>query len=256
MYIYSLFDSGYPLKFIEQEFRTYTKILPSSHTSSTILNKTRLIETIQRLISSDSEIGMFSSQSPIENGIDLSETLKIMLAIIFREYQQALELGRAYFRMTPYKIYDFAAFYLYLGIAKVTLFQRTAKRLSHYLIGARYYVKKITQICNSTPHYALGKLALLKAEISSTSPRRHEKTVRQYLVAISWAKFKNHLFEGALANEQYARYLLSRGDFDLAINHLRESCSLYREWNAFRKAELLQVELDELESNRNPESCL
>jgi hypothetical protein len=256
MYIYILFDAGYPLSFIEQENQTYMKVLPPQHTNSTILKQTRLMEMIRKLLSSESEIGIFSTQTPIQVGVNLGETLKIMVAVMFSEYQQALNLGQAFFRMSPYKLYDFAAFYLYLGIANVSLFQITGRKHLRFLIAARHYRKKVYQICKSTPDYALGKLALMKAEISSTSSRRHDNTVLQYMVAISWAKFKNHLFEGAFANERYARYHLSRGDLDSAIKYLRESCSLYREWNAFRKADLLQVELEELESKQSPEPCL
>jgi tetratricopeptide (TPR) repeat protein len=256
MYIYYLFDSGYPLKYIEQENQTYMKIVPPKHTNSTILKQTRLMEFIRILMSSESEFGMFNSQMPIEVGVNLAETLKIMLAMIFAEYQQALKLGRAFFRITAYKLYDFAAFYMYLGIANISLFQQKGWKHVRLLIAARYYRKKVYQICKSTPDYALGKLALLKAEISSTSSRRHENTVVQYLIAISWANTKHHLFDGAFSNERYARYLLSRGDFDSAINYLRESCSLYRKWDASHKANLLQIELDELESKQCPEPCL
>ena len=256
LYVYFLYDSGFPLKQVEQEYQVYVNILSSKHSNSTILLQTRFMETVQNLMSSECDVGISASENPVQVGVKLSETIKIMIALIYGEYQRALELGRAYFRQSPFVLYDFATFYMFLGIANISLFKQKGRRDLSMLISARYYLKQIDRICKSTPNYCLGKLALLKAEISSISHRRNDRTVRQYLIAISLANSKHHLFEGAFANERYARYLLARGDLDSAKTYLLESCSLYREWNAFRKADLLQLELNELDLNRNQETYL
>jgi hypothetical protein len=242
-----LYDSGKPLKQVEQEYQVYVKTLSTKHSDSTILLQTRFLETIQNLMASDCDACICPLERPSQVGIKLLEVFKVMTAIIYGEYQQALKLGRAFCTQSSIKFHDFATLYMLLGLANISLFKQNGKRDLQMLISARYYLKQIDQICKSTPTYCLGKLALLKAEIFSISPRYHQKAVRQYLIAISFADFRHHLYEGAIANERYARYLLAQGCLDSVKAYMRQSCSLYREWNVYRKADLLQSEIDELE---------
>jgi hypothetical protein len=177
-YVYFLFDSGYPLKHVEQQYIAYVETLSSKYSNSTILMETRLIESIQNLMSSECDVGISSLEKPIEVGVKLAETMKIMVALIYGEYQRAVELGNSYFRQSPFILYDFATFYMFLGIANISVFKQKGRRDFSMLISARCYLKKIDRICKSTPIYCLGKLSLLKAEISSVYSRRNDRTVR------------------------------------------------------------------------------
>ena len=93
-------------------------------------------------------------------------------------------------------------------------------------------------------------MTLQHAELSSITSHNHERTVQNYLSAIALAELSGNLFEGALAHEWYSRYLRKHGDGQGSLTHLRIAISLYQEWNAYRKVDILRNEIENVVVNQ------
>ncbi|KAI2506879.1 hypothetical protein MHU86_7564 [Fragilaria crotonensis] len=241
LYLYFSFESGKPLKQLEEEHQRYIISVVNKHKNATILMINPLFSTVRVLIGEASEL----EHEAGHNKLNWVEAQRIVLAVIFCDYKEAVLLGRV-FQEYPYEGYDMAVLYLFLGIANVALFKAKGMRNQRLRITARHCLKKIDRICPSTTDYCLGKLTLLQAEVSSLSSRRHVETVRKYLIAISLADSSNNHFERAVAHERYGRYLAERGDLSSSLTHLRHACSSYQEWNAYRKVEVLQEDISKI----------
>ncbi len=238
LYLFFSFESGKPLKLLEEEHQRYIISAVNKHKEATILMINPLLSTVRTLIGETSE----SDHQAGLNKLNWFEAQRIILAVIFCDFKEAVHLGRI-FQEYPYEGYDMALLYLFIGIANVALFKVTGMRNRRLCITARQCLKKIDRVCPSTTDYCLAKLTLLQAEVSSLSWRRHVKTVRKYLIAIALADSSNNFFEKAVAYERYARYLAERGDMSSSLSQLRLACSSYQEWNAYRKVEMLQEDI-------------
>ena len=197
-----------------------------------------LLLTMRSLIGEEMEL----QHQPNHNKLNWAEAQKITLAVIFCDYEQAVQLG-SIFQEYPYEGYDLALLYAFVGIANVALFKATGMSRPRLRLAARRCLKKVDRVCPATTDYGIGKLMLLQAEVSSLSSRRHARTVRKYLIAIALADSSNNLFEKAVAHERYGRYLAERGDMSSSLSQLRLACSSYYEWNAYRKVDMLQQEI-------------
>ncbi|KAI2506875.1 phosphorelay sensor kinase [Fragilaria crotonensis] len=212
LYLYFSFESGKPLKQLEEEHQRYIISVVNKHKNATILMINPLFSTVRVLIGEASEL----EHEAGHNKLNWVEAQRIVLAVIFCDYKEAVRLGRV-FQEYPYEGYDMAVLYLFLGIANVALFKAKGMRNQRLRITARHCLKKIDRICPSTTDYCLGKLTLLQAEVSSLSSRRHVETVRKYLIAISLADSSNNHFERAVAHERYGGILLSEATCRLLL---------------------------------------
>lgn len=242
MYLFYSFESGKPLKQLKEESQRFITRSEYKYKNSTILKMiSPMLSMVRVLIGDTSEW----ENVPHHNKLNWAEADQITLAVIFCDYKDAVRLGRA-FREFPYEGYDLALLYLLVGIANVALFKATGMRKQRLRIAARRCLKKIDRVCPVATDDCLGKLTLLQAEVSSLSSRRHVKTVRKYRIAITLANSSNNLLERSLAHERYGRYLGERGDVSSSLSQLRLACSSYHEWNAYRKVEALQEEINKV----------
>lgn len=241
IYLYFSFESGKPLTQVEEETLRYIACVENIHKSSTIQMISPLLSTVRVLMGEQSTL----EHRPYHNKFNWAEAQKIAQAVILCDYKEAVRLGRL-FQEYSYEGYDLVLFYLFIGIANVALFKETGMRNQGLRIAAHRCLKRINRVCPSATDYGKGKLTLMQAEVSSLYPRRHVKTVEKYLMAISLADSSNNLFEKAVAHERFGRYLGEHGEVLRSSSHLRLACSSYTEWNAFRKVELLQEEIDRI----------
>jgi hypothetical protein len=239
------------LKNIELEYHIYVNTLSPKHSTSTVLIQFPLLDTVRSLMYSEPDF-VTSQRPPMYECVRFGMPLRIMLAVIYGDYRYALKLGESLPHVrNPYGLYDFVSFNFFLGIANVALFQQYRKSHRSMLMSARHNLKAMQQVSKVSSHVTLVKISLLKAELSSLSPRQDHSTMEHYRMAISMANTNHYLFEEAFSNERLARYVFSQGNLHSTLHHLRISCTLYREWNAFHKADLLQTEIDTLASRCN-----
>ena len=242
MYLYYSFESGKPLKQLEEESQRYITGAAYKYKNSTILKMiSPMLSMVRVLIGDTSEW----ENGPHHNKLNWAEANQITLSVIFCDYKKAVRLGRV-FREFPYEGYDLALLYVLVGIANVALFKATGMRKARLRIAARRCLKKIDRVCPVATDDCLCKLTLLQAEVSSLSSHRHDKTVRKYRIAITLANSSENLFERALAHERYGRYLGERGEVSSSLSQLRLASSSYHEWNAYRKHEALQEEITKI----------
>jgi hypothetical protein len=241
-YLYFSFDSGKPLERLIQDERLYIKDVSYRHKDSTILMTIPLFETVNKLMGLETELDRPSNQ----NSLNWGNSQTVILSFIFSDFQRAVKYGQPCFKEHPYDGFDLATVYGFIGMANIALYKQTGKRYLRMRAVARRCERKISDVCKFAPEYCLGKLSLLQAEISSLSRMRHQNTVVKYLIAIAVADSSKHLFEGALAHERYGRYLNEHGELSSSLSQLRIACSLYREWNAYVKADMLQDEIDKM----------
>ena len=236
------FETGRPLQQIDQDYNQYiTTVLISHHQMSTmILINGLLISLVRVLLGKRTGIEF----SPVSNAHRWADAHKITLSAIFCQYQEVVKLGKTFLKAIPYEQFDLVSVYLYVGIANIALFKECGMRYRGMIMFARRCLKKIDRICTSATDYSLGRLTLLEAELSSISLRRHGNTVRKYLYAIGLADSSKNPFEGAFAHERYGRYLCEYGDVPKSLSHLHKACALYHEWNAYRKAEMVEEEIE------------
>lgn len=242
MYLFYLFESGKPLKQLEEESQRYITGAAFKYKNSTILKMISPMLSMVRVLLGDTSEWEYG---PHHNSLNWAEANQITLAVIFCDYKEAVRLGRV-FRELPYEGYDLALLYVLVGIANAALFKATGRRKVSLCIAARRCLKKIDRVCPVATDDCLGKLTLLQAEVSSLSSHRHVETVRKYRIAITLADSSNNLLEKAMAHERYGRYLAERGDVSSSLSQLRLACSSYHEWNAYGKVEALQEEITKI----------
>lgn len=243
LYMFLSFGLGKPLAQLEAERILYIEEAASRHENSTVLMYFPLFGVVYQLMGIESE-----PERPPNALISFNwaEYQKVTVAFILCDYEEAVKVGRQCSNDSPYEGFDIAMFDLFFGLANVAFFKQTGKRDLRLLADARRSVKRIDRICKHATDYCLGKLSLLQAELSSLSRRKHQNTVRKYMIAIALADSKKRLFEGAVAHERYGRYLAECGEAPSSLSHLGMACSLYREWNAYRKVDMLQDEIDKM----------
>jgi hypothetical protein len=243
-YLYFSFDAGKPLEQLTQDERLFIQDVSYRHKDSTILMTIPLFETVNKLMGLEPRLELDHPSK--ESSLNWGYSQTVIVSFIFCDYRRSVKYSRPCFKEHPYDGFDLATVYGFIGMANIALYKQTGKRYLGMRTLARRCEKKIKHVCKFAPEYCLGKLSLLQAEISSLSRMRHHNTVLKYLTAIAVADSSKHLLEGALAHERYGRYLTDYGDLSSSLTHLRMACSLYREWNAYAKADMLQDEIDKM----------
>jgi len=156
-----------------------------------------------------------------------------------------VEVGDGSREVMPFESIDITTFFMFDGLSNFAYYKEADRRHRRRLVIARQCMKRIDRVVRcSTPEFCLGKLHLLKAERDSLVRRRHKSAVRNYTIAIAMAHSNNRLMDEAVAHEQYGRFLESIGKTTASLTQLRKACSLYQQWNGFKKVELLQAEIN------------
>ena len=244
MFIVLSFQLGKPLEQIERDYNRYVAdVLVAQHQKNTLVQLSNSqISIVRFLMGVTTEI----ESTVIRNQLSWADAQRITISFILCDYTHVVKLGRIFIEDYPYEGYDLAMLFMFVGIANVALFKVTRMRYRRMCKAARQCLKKLDRICSWATESCLGKLTLLQAELSSVSRRQHESTVRSYLLAIAFADSRKNLFETARAHERYGRYLGECGDVAKSLTHLRMACSLYGEWNAYRKVDMLSEEVEKI----------
>lgn len=111
-------------------------------------------------------------------------------------------------------------------------------------------IKTFKTWSKQSPENFLGKQYFLEAELAAASDdfnRAHSK----YTAAISLSREGGYILQHALANERAGKYLLRRGEKDLANSYLKEAASVYEKWGSSTKADHLRNEVFQPESSRD-----
>jgi len=240
LYIYYSFYKGKPLSVLAEKRAVYIEQVANVHKEATILMSSPLFYTIDHLMGLES---VYSLHHKVDN-LSWSQYQTIIIEFIQGDFKNAVLAGRQC-NQVPYAGFNLALFYMFEGLANLALFKESGKR--GLVAFARRRLKTLDRISKQAAENCLGNFLLLEAELSSLSPRNHKDTVRKYLCAIGLADSTKSLFEGAVAHEHYGRYLQSCGKKTAAassLSHLQTACSLYRQWNAYPKADALQSEIN------------
>ena len=166
----------------------------------------------------------------------------IISAFIFCDYEGAVKLGENLGVMT-YESVGMSTVFLFRGLANIALFKRTRKQKRKRLGAARSCRKLLSSMAKIAPQFCLSKLRLLHAALCSLSNRKLFVCKQEFLISIALAQANKSLIDEAIACEQYGRCLLEVGDDSSAQTQLRRACQVYRNWNAYRKAEMLESEV-------------
>lgn len=241
LYLLHSFDKGKPLSALAQDRAVYIEQATSLQQESTVLQSSPLFYTIDRLMGVES---VYSFDFKIE-GIYWVHYQIVTIAFIEGDYEKAVLAGRKC-NNSAYDSFDIALVYMFEGLANLAWFKETGKR--GLVSVARRRLKTLDRISKLAVDNCLCKFLVLQAELSSLSPSNHADTVRHFLCAIALADSTKSLLEGAVAHELYGRYMGSCGKKASAacsLLHLQTACSLYRQWNAYPKADALQNEIDQ-----------
>jgi hypothetical protein len=184
VYLHLLFNSGVSLKQVKEEYQTYVEELPCIFSNATIILQTNLFMTIHNLMYGQTEAGASPLQNGIGGGAIFHSAQLILLAVVYGNYQQAVDVGQSLFRQYPLEPINFASYYLFIGVASIAPYQQTGYKKSRLLFTARHFHKQIVRLCTSTLDYCICKLTLLEAEILSISRRHHCKTLQKFTAAM------------------------------------------------------------------------
>lgn len=174
--------------------------------------------------------------------IELEDYISMIKYVVLRDFEAAVILGdenRAKLLKHNESV-DSAQFFLCDGIANLAMFKRSGQTRRRHVVVARRNLKHAKVVAKTAPLYALGKVALLKAELYSVSGRSQHKAIQSYMYAISLANSNNALLLEAMAHELYGRFL---EDPETSLFHLEKAVMVYRAWNAYKKADMLEAEI-------------
>jgi predicted ATPase len=241
LYTYYAFDTGKPLAALEQERKKYIEDIGSrQHNETTILIHSPLSKVMRQLMGIEELDDL--SVTP-DHALNWPDHSKMKICFILCDYENAVEYGRKCRHFLPYAAVDVSSYFMVEGLACLALYKQGMRKQNLVRVAARN-LKQLDRLSKSATEYCLGKFTLLEAEFSSLSLRNHRDTVRKYTLAVAFADSRASLFQGAIAHERFGRYLNESGDKLEALEHLRKACSLYEEWNAYRKVNMLQAEID------------
>jgi hypothetical protein len=236
-----------PLEKIKEKYQIHVEDLSNRHSKSTIFMMPNFFFVLDSLMSTQ-DTSPFSNDHVTQNDavLNFNASMVILLSAVLGNYQQAIDVGKTFCWKFPFEVFDFASYYMLIGIANIAVFKQRGKKNPRRIITACYYQRKIKRICKTAVVHSWNKLLLLEAELLSISHCHHANAVQKFTKAISLADSSHHCFEAAFAREQYARYLLSQGDTSSGSEMLHSSCDHYQAWNAYKKVTLLQEEIDSL----------
>lgn len=244
------FYSGTSLLKLLDDMKTYEKILLQIQNKDAIRWFHRLQEVFVNLVETKSILSMKKkwSEPPEETGKALMYANKLMLAVIFRDFEQASE---AHNNFAKHKLaltghYLIALFYFYKTLTLIALLKGSSfmERFSmkREIRDGISHFKNYAKHC---PSNHLNKYLLLKAEWSRA--KNNERSAKRfYQEAIECSAKNNFLQEEALASELAGRFYIEQKKESSAIHYLQRAFRCYEDWGAKNKVERLEKEFDEL----------
>jgi hypothetical protein len=168
---------------------------------------------------------------------------RCIVAYIFGDFETAViegskaKISKAF----PYQTVDLACMILFDGLASLGLCQQPGCHRRHFIATAKRHIRVIEKISYGSPEYCLGKVFLLKAELSMTT-RNFDKAHSEYISAIALSSKGGLLMEEAIANERAGRCMQMLGD-SRSFGFFNEALELYERWGAKAKARRLRAEI-------------
>ena len=141
----------------------------------------------------------------------------------------------------PYESVDIGIGILFHGLACLAVCRSPLHNRRKLIAKAKRYIILLEKISRGAPEYCLGKVFLLKAELSVV----HEKfddARSHYISAIAISSKGGLLLEEAIANERAGRLMYALEDNRAAI-FFNEAISVFQKWGAKAKSKRLRDEL-------------
>ena len=122
MFIFLSFELGKPLQQIDRDYNRFvTDVIVAQHQKSTMIAmNSPFISTVRFLMAKTTEI----ESSAIQNRLSWADAQRITISFIICDYEHVVELGRVFLKGYPYKGYDLASLFAFVGIANVALFKK------------------------------------------------------------------------------------------------------------------------------------
>jgi hypothetical protein len=105
----------------------------------------------------------------------------------------------------------------------------------------RRNLRKLEYFAKHAPMNFLGKVHLLKAELSVVSGD-HLSVHAEYISAILFSREAGFVMQEAMANERAGRYYLSRNEEEKGEVYIQEALRVYEIWGGIAKVQHLQTE--------------
>ena len=168
---------------------------------------------------------------------------RCIVAYVFCDYETAVSEGNLARRSLdhPYTNVDLAMGISFHGLACLALSQKIGQNRRKSIRVAKRHIALLDRITIGAPEYCLGKLFLLRAELSVI--RKKFDTARlQFITAIALSAKGSFLMEEAVANERAGRFMQMIGD-PRASDFLHEALAVFQKWGAESKVKRLRDEL-------------
>jgi hypothetical protein len=127
LYLYFLFASGTPLGIVKRDYCFYVEELSHKHSSSPIFLQTNFISTVDQLMILPATSENSTLPLPKSNALDFNAPMIMILSIVNGDYQEAVDVGRLFFKQFPIEIFDYVSYYMLVGVANIALYKRTGK---------------------------------------------------------------------------------------------------------------------------------
>ncbi|WP_020526713.1 ATP-binding sensor histidine kinase [Flexithrix dorotheae] len=121
-----------------------------------------------------------------------------------------------------------------------------------YIKNAKSKFKKWAKLC---PENYGNKLALILAEEARLA-QKFKEAITHYENAINLSKSNQLIQEEALGYELFGRFWLARKNEETGEMYMRKAFQAYRFWGAHKKAEAIEIELNEKLTNKGTKSGL
>jgi histidine kinase len=255
-----MFERGKPLNELNDRMMNFTGELRMLKQESMVNMNKPLRYMIEALIGNDNECTVSASAgNPIRGGHFESDHVyagcwihfqRCIVTYIFGDFETAvIEGSKAKSCVaSPYQTVDLACMLLFDGLASLGLCQQPGRHRRHLITTAKRHISVIEKISCGAPEYCLGKVFLLRAELSVTT-RKFDKAHSEYISAIALSSKGGLLMEEAIANERAGRCMQILGD-SRSTAFLNEALELYEKWGAKAKACRLRTEILDASSKR------
>jgi histidine kinase len=168
---------------------------------------------------------------------------RCIVAYVFCDYEMAVSEGNLARRKLdhPYTNVDLAMGVFFHGLACLALSQKNGQNRRKLIRVAKRHISLLDRITIGAPEYCLGKLFLLRAELSAIR-KKFDLARSQYISAIALSAKGSILMEEAVANERAGRFMQKLGD-PRASDFLHEALAVFQKWGAESKVKRLREEL-------------
>jgi len=237
------FDLGKPLQELKAQIEKNSSEMRMLKQESSVKMQESFLHMVNVFLDLDegAQVRQFQSNHGIpDNWIHCH---KCATSYIFGDFEMALAEGNLAQRCgdPPYKGVDIAFGIVFHGLACLAVCQTAGNNQRKLIANAKRHMKLIERISHGAPEYCLGKLFLLRAELSVVRGQ-FDKARSEYISAIALATKSALLMDLGVANERAGRFMQMLGD-PRGLPLLNEAVVVFEKWGAKSKARMLREKL-------------